>query len=1644
MSKKKKAFIIVYVIALIAIVTLILSKIFAAGNSGSQLSGNVQYAAYEANEVGTPRDEIIAEGNYKDETDVENKAHGNVDDDDIGFVHEDLQFDDDVFCFAGEKHLFLRAALTVQKIVRANSVNYTGYHDNVYYVDENENPIYVLVDNLTSSDTKYYKDRWTSTPFSLMGKRYFVSQVVNLSVLKVDKYPTSYAESYILAQKDNPDYQALYTRDGTSFKYSARQFAIWELKKGSTQDSYIGDDKPIAKKLYTEATEFETFRNDFKLPKLNSNSSDYEFKYNIEGDYFIAGPVKMDYSKLTLDSEVVVGEITGAELYGTNSNGKKDQTVPFEITDENGNKQDFPTSGGQFTFYIKVQNSTVKSNKIKEITNFKVKFKYLDATGYGYTITDPTKHGIEYYKWIQAVKHNNCYIFNCAGQREYISNCQNDDHTYCSDDKCTKLHTIYHDKTYQLQRESRPRNYAEWQPLFAFGEAKLFWRYYELEITFKQDSLPTYIDLGGKVWIDGRMDNGKVIDNADGIINNGELGRENVLVELFFFDGTSVKVKQNEVVEDKRNTNLINPSNGQKVAYNNTTYGYAMYTDSNGEYMFYGLPVDQKYYVRFTYDGQTYTITQYLADDGNEGRYINNPNQTKYDNNSKVKDELDRPTFNNKFGVITYENIGARDTGKAEGTSPILKYFNNKYKESGVDYIKSKIITTDNNRDAEYGETGTPQGPNKQTGKVIDPFKIQARTPNTLKYPFEKENEIIIYSAREPEILNYLQHINLGLKFRQRADFQLSTQLKAGATTIKDKEKVVIYPQSAKKEDLSIDFTRQEDEYIKQEISAADYNWRTQFTKIYGDGEPIDGTGATGYVVDEEKLHVYVLYRIAIKNQCEDVNDYGIINEIIDYYDDRLERVPRNEIAKASRLFREAGLKVSSTAYDSWIEGTNRRVDWISSGSYGNYRMMKSTTPITVGANNGESAVYLMLKVRDTDSVLDGNTIPNGRLETGTDRSDRDGMQNIAEIGSYTVKNGNDFVGKIDKDSAPGNATPGDKKTYEDDTDASPMFRLEINWTPKEIKGNVWDDTVGATAGEKDGIEVGIENVTVKLVEHIVQEDGTVKEVERPGIEFVNSNQSVKTDRNGNYSFYVEGGNYSLKFIYGDQEMLQTNKKYNAQDYQATKPYSALSSGNVPGYNQSDKLKAFATNADLVTGIKNFLVVGQEGENGDLGWWNQNWNIGDMFADKKGSQSKKENEGVSSTVNNVSSARDKATIRADIIKNTQDLIYDNASILNKLNADITLSSSDAISLSGGNTAEPRHEYKGDGNCTYMEAVSDIIVIASNDLITEPNVINLGLKERPTASRKLEKKVDRIILTASDGTVLIDTDDDTKQSGLQKMPNGKGEVDIQQTFINLEPGLMDGALLDIYYTVTVTNDSNTDDCLNNYVYVSGTVTTGDLRNDDHQVMSNLGTAIGGYGLTTPLPIKATIFDYVNINLEYRAEDNSNGTIWDIVYEESGNTGNSKNEINDGWLSDTVKEGIQRTQKKVSKVLQTNTSKFDNDGLTAGQSVQIPIHLGITLSEDTSGKNLNDFDFSNCAELTQIITTAGRRDYETVPGDYVPYDTDENNKKQEDAYLTGTTAITPPLGEGRFYYVIAIISATIVVVGIVLIKKKVLKK
>lgn len=1459
----------------------------------------------------------------------------------------------------------------------------------------------------------------------------------NGKIESIDSYEKiSWEDAYVLANSD----------PNANTEKNSAQLALWKLgklNKGKTMvDSTAGDE------LYEKALLFGTYRQTKEEreketgksgPQLVNAEKDYTYKFNIQGNYLIAGPIKIDYGDLTLTSdnaELEVRQIENFTVWGTlaYSDELQDITEYVKFTDAEGNELEnmnetvgttegegagkkFPKNNEEF--YIKVDYNSPIYTDVIAINSLEASFKELDVRAVGYKLSDIP---VYYTQWLSNnIMWQDCIEKHTLGGSQKVKthlkgDCSNraricyihsNEYFTCS---ISINHKDNKSESEGILLKGTTAKDGNAQMLFLLHKAELYWRRYKLVVLFGPENTPdtptppnwptptpsdspspdvthrTYIDIGGNVWVDDVLSKEGDQDILDGVNGTGEdYPRPNVKVTLHFEDDSIV---QKEDVAEWARDKFENPT----------------YTDDDGNYMFYQLPMDKKYYVEFTYDGMMYTTTEFLAGGSVDG-YKSNPNDKVYETNSKAEEQKDvRENFNGRFeeifGVGSNSLQNGQTTGRSTKISP-LNYRTEKFNDSNSAFLQSRLLTTDNKDDVIN---------NHATGKAKEEFEISTRTSDKqLIYPFgEKEYTIWDVNNPNPTELEYLKHINLGLKRRPTADFRLAVDLKAGATTIKDKEKVVFYKPSAKLEDLTVDATTQTDEYIKQEISASDYNWRKEFSNIYGNE-------STGFKLVDDQLNVYVLYKIVVANQCELDEQQGVITGIVDYFDDRLTTVPEADASKVSKLFNVTGFTVPEGA-TSWIEEDNTPVKWKeSSSSTSGYNAIETDgLNLKLEKSGATKAIYLILKVKDNGDVLYNGVDDN--------QGNKQGIQNIAEIKSYKVldKDGKP-AGLVDCDSAPYNATPGNKDTYEDDTDNAPMFQLILNWEPRKISGNVWDDV--APDAMKNG-EFGIKNVEVELIEYIYK-DGKTTSVVRPGLKFngnsvfVNRNENVRTDADGNYEFYVEGGNYAIRFTYGDMVMLNNplTKQYNAQDYFAAQPYSALS--DMEQYNQPHS-RAFATTKDLEDYLKNANKLEIDLSNYDgtqSEWESERW-----YAD---------------TENNLSSARDNSTIRADVIRNAVDITNKKAILLNKLNKDSNLTSAEATELSAADNTN-----KELPNYTYMEAMSDIVIVASNDLVKTDKVINLGLQERPKASMKLEKEVTKIVVKTNDGTELINTSDASKLNNLQKLD------EIQRVFINMDTKSMEGATIDIDYKIIVTNDSKDkngeykDDVLQNYVYVE----------EDEAIMDNLAKELNDKyfkepeGLTrnSKLPIRAnSIYDYVNINLEYRADDNKDGdgdTLWKIIYDNNSNeTGSLSNEM---VISD-VTERIRKENRVVSKVLETEDKA--NKNLIASdkerRSYEIPIHLGITLSEDIDGDNQEAFVYSNCAEMIQIYSGGGRRDEEIIPGNYVPY-TDSGD--EDDASSTGDAIITPPLGENRIYYVITIISATIVIAGIVLIKKKVLKK
>lgn len=165
---------------------------------------------------------------------------------------------------------------------------------------------------------------------------------------------------------------------------------------------------------------------------------------------------------------------------------------------------------------------------------------------------------------------------------------------------------------------------------------------------------------------------------------------------------------------------------------------------------------------------------------------------------------------------------------------------------------------------------------------------------------------------------------------------------------------------------------------------------------------------------------------------------------------------------------------------------------------------------------------------------------------------------NQAEIISYTTGGG-----LVDEDSAPGNAFLEENKIrYEDDTDEANGIQIKLkDNAERSISGKVFDTENNSV---NDVIVQLIELVEInnKQYEYIWQEtvagSNTVKTTDRNG--YPGKSYSFTDDNKnkaGEYKFTqgIIPGNYIVRFIYGDgsaYEITENTLKYNGEDYKST------------------------------------------------------------------------------------------------------------------------------------------------------------------------------------------------------------------------------------------------------------------------------------------------------------------------------------------------------------------------------------------------------------------------------------------------------------------------------------------------------------
>ena len=330
-------------------------------------------------------------------------------------------------------------------------------------------------------------------------------------------------------------------------------------------------------------------------------------------------------------------------------------------------------------------------------------------------------------------------------------------------------------------------------------------------------------------------------------------------------------------------------------------------------------------------------------------------------------------------------------------------------------------------------------------------------------------------------------------------------------------------------------------------------------------------------------------------------------------------------------------------------------------------------------------------------------------------------------------------------------------------------------------------------------------------------------------------------------------------------------------------------------------------------------------------------------------------------------------------------------------------------------------------------------------------MNLGLAERPRSELKINKTVDHITLTTSDGRTLID--------GKQRSINSTSWTERYVQAI-VDENLIYGSTLKITYKYEVENTGELDYISSGYAYkLDGTLIT----DNNSRKYYDYGEVGEGQKIVTTKADK--VIDYVDNKLLYDRNMQSNPENAEDTNEKNWNVA-TEEEIN--MLGDDAQNEANSIN---TKLITTKLNKELNPGDT---TVSIYLTVSKVLSSEDD-KDKNELVYNNYVEIIQSTNTSGRRSYSikedkllsdvtgergapikseedlnkkgdyilSIPGDLNPktlitldYEPD-SDKAQE-------VQIVPPFGSQRIIWtIIATISAIILAGGIYLINRKVLK-
>ena len=1019
---------------------------------------------------------------------------------------------------------------------------------------------------------------------------------------------------------------------------------------------------------------------------------------------------------------------------------------------------------------------------------------------------------------------------------------------------------------------------------------------------------------------------------------------------------------------------------------NNNTVNETM-TDANGKYTMVDVLIDNldTYYIEFSYNGMAYESVEIT--------YINNNRGTK-----AIEGDNVRERFNENFAQITNNENGTTNGYNGQSND------SNGEKANDIRYNQgsySSTINYEGNYLYGYGDDKITEvqpytGINVQDYKTYYPVNGVANKYIISSSTFEAYRSVgksgflsdiidadsIRDNGTEEIGATFEDGINLGIKKRERPDLSVVKDLDMATVNLAGTQHVYLYGDRFNSE-LWADENGAKghglDPIVKFEEK---YAQMTYSRPLYASDIFYDGN-------EKEKLSVKLTYKISVRNNSTTLN--AQIYELDDYFDDKFNLTAVGTDIEDFGNIRE-GTEITNNTEVTQVSDEYKKVT-IGSGN----------TPIAEMEPLTEKFIYLQFSVNRED-IIDIIQMGDEYIK----------LDNIAEIKRYgitkTDENGEEKVyAGIDKDSRPGNTNPSDRSTFEDDTDKAPGLGVRFQ-KEREVNGKVFIDNdenpvntdtnievhTGVARqgnGQYDDNEKGVENVKVTLRE----KNGDIAEVynEETG-EYEEA--ITYTDQNGEYTFGgFLPGEYYVQYSWGGN--------IDGEGINSTYTLDNGEEGivNVQNYKSTivdDEVWAAKGNTDK--------------------WYNNEFKVRYPGVEWNAE---------ANTEIRTSDAIDDYDLRLAIDNETSDMTYrekqkfENTYTENSTGEKYT--NTQMNSTTQGFTVYIEYTDVEDIRENLTDQNDEYVVDENNNKIekeefkTTINSIDFGIIERARQALELQKNIKSVKITLANGNVIVNAQlnengelEDFAQyvTVIPDSPAANGQVNIQ-----MDEELLQGATVEIEYKLGVINVSELD-----------------YQTEDFY---NYGVGHGEVASEIVTLRPMLIIDYLNENTVL---DTNRETTWDVVEKED----REDELIDSGLLSEDLKEVLLDTERiEVTDELQYDA--LIPDGIEIrNRSSNSNIGVNLKAYRLLSGTGEETFTENN-AEIIRVLKDKGGSVLITTPGNYNPRDL---STSEIDDARSQSLVILPPTGLTTnyiAYILLAISSLGIVVAGVILIKKFVLK-